>query len=83
VARLIPGVLGKTSSVAEESFNEALLEYPQYTRPQRYQGLSVPSVLLSGDSRAIAVWRQLAAWRRTRQRRPDLAHAFLGGSHGW
>ena len=82
VVRLVPGVLGDETSVHEESFNGSLLEYPQYTRPRAFRGMTVPDVLLSGDARAIAVWRQLTAWSRTRQRRPDLVREALGGCHG-
>jgi tRNA (guanine37-N1)-methyltransferase len=72
VARLLPGVLGNESSTFEESFNESLLEYPQYTRPADFRGWSVPEVLRSGDHRRIAQWRREEAERRTRERRPDL-----------
>ena len=75
VARLIPGVLGDARSPREESFSRWLLEYPQYTRPREFRGMAVPKVLLSGDAHAVAVWRELAAWRRTRQQRPDLFKA--------
>jgi tRNA (guanine37-N1)-methyltransferase len=72
VARLLPGVLGNESSTFEESFNESLLEYPQYTRPADFRGWSVPEVLRSGDHRRIEQWRREEAERRTRERRPDL-----------
>ena len=72
VARLLPGVLGNESSTFDESFNESLLEYPQYTRPAEFRGWSVPDVLRSGDHRRIAQWRRDEAERRTRERRPDL-----------
>ena len=72
VVRLIPGVLGKEESLAEESFTSGLLEYPQYTRPEEFKGMEVPGVLLSGHHAAITKWRQEQAKRRTHTRRPDL-----------
>jgi tRNA (guanine37-N1)-methyltransferase len=73
VARLIPGVLGSEKSKDDESFsNPALLEYPQYTRPETYREMRVPEILLSGHHGEIAKWRTEASQRRTRQRRPDL-----------
>ena len=73
VARLIPGVLGSENSKDDESFsNPALLEYPQYTRPETYREMRVPEILLSGHHGEIAKWRTEASQRRTRQRRPDL-----------
>ena len=75
--RLLPGVMGAPASRAEESFTEGLLEYPQYTRPQLWEGLSIPEVLLSGDHGKIAAWRRAEAERLTRERRPDLWAAFL------
>lgn len=71
-ARLIPGVLGDEQSAQEESFSGGLLEYPQYTRPREFMGLSVPGVLLSGDHRKIAQWRRRKSLERTWLRRPDL-----------
>src|SRR5580700_3832069 len=70
--RLLPGVVGCAETLAEESFAEGLLEYPQYTRPQVWQGRSVPEVLVSGDHRRIREWRRAEAERLTRERRPDL-----------
>ncbi|MBZ0252831.1 MAG: tRNA (guanosine(37)-N1)-methyltransferase TrmD [Candidatus Methylomirabilis sp.] len=70
--RLVPGVLGNQESVRQESFEQGLLEYPQYTRPREVLGLEVPEVLLSGDHARIAAWRREQAIRRTRARRPDL-----------
>ena len=70
--RLLPGVIGAAASHAEESFTDGLLEYPQYTRPQLWEGRPIPEVLLSGDHRKIAAWRQSEAERLTRERRPDL-----------
>ncbi len=72
VVRLIPGVLGDKDSTASESFEENLLEYPQYTRPASFRGMRVPAVLLSGDHKKIAVWRRREAIKRTKKRRPDL-----------
>ena len=70
--RLLPGVMGAAASQAEESFADGLLEYPQYTRPQLWEGRPIPEVLLSGDHRKIAAWRRSEAERLTRERRPDL-----------
>lgn len=72
VVRLIPGVLGGTESTAEESFEAGLLEYPQYTRPQLFEGAEIPPVLVSGDHARIARWRREEAEKLTRARRPDL-----------
>ncbi|NOY74890.1 MAG: tRNA (guanosine(37)-N1)-methyltransferase TrmD [Kiritimatiellaeota bacterium] len=73
VTRLLPGVLGSETSVDEESFSDStLLEYPQYTRPELYNGMKVPDVLLSGNHGEIAKWRLETAKRRTAERRPDL-----------
>jgi tRNA (guanine37-N1)-methyltransferase len=70
--RLLPGVMGTAASAAEESFADGLLEYPQYTRPQVWEGQPIPPVLLSGDHARIADWRRAEAERLTRERRPDL-----------
>ena len=70
--RLIPGVMGKEASGAEESFAEGLLEYPQFTRPQLWEGRAIPDVLTSGDHAKVAAWRRAEAERLTRERRPDL-----------
>ena len=70
--RLIPGVMGKEKSGAEESFERGLLEYPHYTRPREWEGRAIPDVLLSGDHAKIAAWRRAEAKRITRERRPDL-----------
>jgi tRNA (guanine37-N1)-methyltransferase len=72
VVRLLPGVAGNESSLAEESFAQELLEYPHYTRPREWEGRTVPEVLLSGDHRKIAEWRREQAEKITKQRRPDL-----------
>lgn len=70
--RLIPGVMGKSESLTEESFEGGLLEYPQYTRPREWEGRSIPEPLLSGDHKRIAAWRRAEAERLTRERRPDI-----------
>ncbi len=72
VVRLLPGVLGSEDSLAEESFENNLLEYPQYTKPQTWNGLEVPEVLLSGHHEHIAMWRRQKSEEITRIRRPDL-----------
>lgn len=72
VARLVPGVVGNEASTADESFDEGLLEYPQYTRPAEFRGWSVPETLRSGDHGRIARWRRAQALARTLARRPDL-----------
>jgi tRNA (guanine37-N1)-methyltransferase len=70
--RLLPGVMGTAASGAEESFTDGLLEYPHYTRPQLWEGRTIPDVLVSGDHGKIAAWRRAEAERLTRERRPDL-----------
>jgi len=72
VVRLLPGVVGKAASLADESFEAGLLEYPHYTRPRTWEGLTIPDVLLSGDHKRIAEWRRAQSERLTRDRRPDL-----------
>ena len=72
VARMIPGVIGKWESTVSESFSESLLEYPQYTRPENFKGKKVPKVLLSGNHAKIEAWRKAEAFKRTKNRRPDL-----------
>ena len=72
VTRLLSGVLGDDESSVDESFSDGLLEYPQYTRPAEFRGMTVPEVLLSGDHAAIERWRREQAQLRTRHRRPDL-----------
>lgn len=76
VVRLLPGALGGEDALAEESFGSGLLEYPHYTRPREYRGMTVPEVLLGGDHGAVKKWRDEAARERTRQRRPDLPGAM-------
>jgi tRNA (guanine37-N1)-methyltransferase len=70
--RLLPGVMGAPSSGDEESFESGLLEYPHYTRPQEWEGRTIPEVLRSGDHAKIAAWRKQRAEADTRLRRPDL-----------
>ena len=70
--RLLPGVMGKAESGSEESFSESLLEYPQYTRPQAFEGRPIPEILTSGDHAKVAAWRKAEAEALTRARRPDL-----------
>ncbi len=76
VARLIPGVLGDFGSTEEESFSWGLLDYPHYTRPERYRGLSVPGVLLSGNHSEISRWRKKQAIKATLENRPDLLEKY-------
>ncbi|MEO8667812.1 MAG: tRNA (guanosine(37)-N1)-methyltransferase TrmD [Bauldia sp.] len=75
VVRLLPGVMGNAESGKAESFADGLLEYPQYTRPQLFEGRPIPEILISGDHGRIAAWRRAAAERITAERRPDLAGA--------
>jgi tRNA (guanine37-N1)-methyltransferase len=70
--RLLPGVMGKAESASEESFSAPLLEYPQYTRPQLFEGRPIPEILTSGDHAKVAAWRTAEAEALTRARRPDL-----------
>jgi len=91
VVRLIPNVLGNEEANVWESFQNYLLEYPQYTRPANFRGMKVPEVLLSGDHKKIEEWRYKQALERTKHRRPDLYEKYLkslkgkeggnGGSH--
>ena len=74
--RLIPGVMGREASGAEESFADGLLEYPQYTRPATFEGQPIPEVLTGGDHGKVAAWRRAEAERLTRERRPDLWAAY-------
>lgn len=74
VVRLIPGVLGDSNSTVHESFNESLLEYPQYTRPAEYRGMRVPDVLMSGNHQKIKEWQANHALKRTMERRPDIRY---------
>ena len=72
VSRLVPGVLGGEKSNQEDSFEDGLLEYPQYTRPRVFKNQEVPEILLSGDHEKIRVWRRTESLKRTLERRPDL-----------
>ena len=76
--RLLPGVLGSAESLADESFEKGLIEYPHYTRPQSWAGRDVPEVLLSGHHANIEAWRLGKAEEITRERRPDLWRAYAG-----
>jgi len=78
VTRLIPGVLGHDESIKQESFENNLLEYPQYTRPAEFIGMKVPEILLSGNHKRIEEWRKSEAIKRTRGRRPDLFRKTRG-----
>ena len=75
--RLGPGVLGQAQSLAEESFEDGLLEHPQFTRPRDFEGLEIPEVLLSGHHDKVARWRKAQREETTRERRPDLWAAHL------
>ena len=72
IVRLVPGVLGGEKAAEMESFNNGMLEYPQYTRPAVFRGMKVPDVLLSGNHAEIARWREEQSQIRTKARRPDL-----------
>jgi tRNA (guanine37-N1)-methyltransferase len=72
VSRLVPGVVGSSESLQEESFSRNRLDYPHYTRPREFRGMSVPETLISGDHARIFRWRRARALERTRERRPDL-----------
>jgi tRNA (guanine37-N1)-methyltransferase len=75
--RLLPGVLGAAESLSEESFEDGLLEHPQYTRPRTFEGRDIPEVLLSGHHGEVARWRRSQRELTTRERRPDLWAAYL------
>lgn len=77
VVRLLPGVLGAEDGAADETFADGLLEYPQYTRPREFRGMTVPDVLLGGNHKEIARWRQLQRQQRTQERRPELWQQYL------
>jgi tRNA (guanine37-N1)-methyltransferase len=72
VARMIPAVVGSAQSVVNDSFYKELLDYPHYTRPREFRGMTVPDVLLSGNHKQIEDWRRQQALQRTQERRPDL-----------
>ena len=78
VVRLLPGVVGKTESIEEDSFERGLLEHPLYTRPQEWKGRAVPEVLVSGHHARVAEWRQFQSEEITRSRRPDLWSRYVG-----
>jgi tRNA (guanine37-N1)-methyltransferase len=80
--RLLPGVMGKPASGVDESFSDGLLEYPQYTRPQEFEGRPIPEILNSGDHARVAAWRKAEAEALTKARRPDLwaARPFQPGA---
>ena len=78
--RLVPGVLGQSASLEDESFEDDLLEHPQYTRPRTFEGVDIPEVLLSGHHGDIAKWRKAMSEQTTRERRPDLWDAHLAKS---
>ena len=75
--RLVPGVLGQAASLADECFEDGLLEHPQYTRPRTFEGLDIPEVLTSGHHAQVAQWRKAQREETTRERRPDLWSAHL------
>ena len=77
ISRCIPGVLGNDQSAIDESLHEHLLEYPQYTRPEEWLGMTVPPVLLSGNHEEIRKWRRQQAIRKTILKRPDLMEKFV------
>jgi tRNA (guanine37-N1)-methyltransferase len=77
IVRLLPGVMGDQASMREESFEDGLLEQPQYTRPRSFEGLEIPEVLLSGDHQAIARWKRAKREELTQRRRPDLWQAYV------
>ena len=77
VLRLLPGTVGTSLSLVEESHNNFLLEHPHYTRPQEFRGMRVPEVLRSGDHSAISNWRKVQSELRTKERRPDLYEQWL------
>ena len=77
VSRMIPGVLGDSSSATTDSFYEPILEYPQYTKPYDFRGMKVPEVLISGHHANIAKWRRKESLRRTMQERPDLMKKLI------
>jgi tRNA (guanine37-N1)-methyltransferase len=79
VVRLLPGVMGKQASGEEESFEGGLLEHPHYTKPKIWEGVEIPEILLSGDHKAIARWKQERREALTRARRPDLWKAHESG----
>ncbi len=83
ISRLVPGVLNNKESAETESFNNGLLEYPQYTRPKEWHGKTVPEILLSGDHKKIELYRTREAIKRTAERRPDLYADWLKNRGIW
>jgi tRNA (guanine37-N1)-methyltransferase len=81
VVRLLPGVMGRPESASEESFEDGLLEQPQYTRPRNWEGLEIPEILLSGDHRAMAQWKHAQREALTKGRRPDLWTRYRDRKH--
>ncbi|MBL8895842.1 MAG: tRNA (guanosine(37)-N1)-methyltransferase TrmD [Rhizobiales bacterium] len=81
VVRLLPGVMGRPESASEESFEDGLLEQPQYTRPRSWEGLEIPEILLSGDHRAMARWKHEQREALTARRRPDLWARYRDRKH--
>ena len=79
IVRLLPGVMGKQASGEEESFEGGLLEHPHYTKPNNWEGVEIPGILLSGDHKAIAKWKQAQREALTRARRPDLWQVHESG----
>jgi tRNA (guanine37-N1)-methyltransferase len=80
VVRLLPGALGAETGAEDETFAHGLLEYPQYTKPREFRGLSVPEVLTGGDHKKVAAWRMEQRLQRTRDRRPDLWQRYREAS---
>ena len=81
MARLIPGVLGSSESLSEESVYSGLLEYDQYTKPREFEGMEVPELLFGGNHKLIKLWQFENSLRLTKERRPDLLEAFLAQPH--
>jgi tRNA (guanine37-N1)-methyltransferase len=81
VIRLLPGVMGKEASGQEESFEDGLLEHPHYTKPNSWEGLEIPEILLSGDHRKIAAWKKAQREILTKLKRPDLWAKYLAQKH--
>lgn len=82
VARMIPGVLGDSAGIMDESVYSGLLEYPQYTKPREYEGMAVPEVLLSGDHEKVRLWNFEKALTVTLERRPDMFRRFVENADG-
>jgi tRNA (guanine37-N1)-methyltransferase len=81
ITRLLPGTVGKVESLKADSFEDGLLDYPHYTRPQEFRGLRVPDVLMSGNHEKIAQWRSQQQLDRTQAKRPDLYTKWLANKH--